>query len=966
MSLCRRGSGSPSGRARPARCRASLAKASLAAACLSLWFPGPAESRAATPSPLPPALRGVDPRRISSGVYRALVGSRAASPAPSDPAAPRIAGLVPSSGIKGTAPAILDARISPNLRLGPDPAQLPAGEIDQAEPYVFRSSANPDVALAVFQEGRFSGAEGGSADAGYALSLDGGFTWTRSLVPGLSQVTGGPYFRSTDPVSAVDLQGNLYLSTLDARDSGFTLDDLVVSRSADGGATWTQHVAYSSPNAQLFADKDWLAVNDFAGSPHAGRLVATFTGFVVDASGKPTTSTLFAVISDDGGSTWGGAIPITPSGGGFQGTQPFFLPDGTLICAYQSFFSNNGFNIECSRSADGGSTWSPAVVVAPSQVEYDDPVARTGGGLPAVAVARQSGRIFVAWQAAGAGGAAHILVSRSDDSGLTWTTPIVASDNAAGVSVFNPAVAATPDGAGATVAFYDKRLAPDGNYVDLFAAQSFDGGATWSPEIRVTDYTTDLRLTVLSDTGYMLGDYLGVAPALAAGQGEVAIWCDTRYGNSDPFVARVAPSAVEDYSAWTTVRFTRQEQADAGVSGAGADPDSDGYPNFAEYALGSDPRTAESGGVLAVSGETTGAGATQLALTWTERSTADFSSALQSSADGGVTWSARGEPVETSPAGTMLTAHATLAIPAGSGARVRLVVSPVPAAPSYATPDFVVANGSSRLSNLSCRGPVGSGASQLIAGFVTQGPPTTLLIRAAGPALAPFGVSGFLTDPALTVQDIATGAIAASNDNWGDGGDAQAIASLALSLGAFPFSAGSLDAGLATTLPAGPYTAAVSGAPGSTGSTTLVEIYDADAAPSAGRLRDVSTRGAVGTGANVMIAGFVIAGAEPKRVLVRAVGPGLGPFGVTATLADPRVAVFDQTGTQIAADDDWSLARSPAATAATAVRLGAFALANGSLDAAIVLTLSPGAYTVQVSGVANGSGNALVEVYDAD
>jgi hypothetical protein len=899
-------------------------------------------------------------------VYRALVGLRDASPAPASPEPARIAGLVPASGIKGTAPAVLDARISPNLRLGADPAQLPAGEIDQAEPYVFRSSADPDIVLAVFQEGRFSGAEGGSADAGYALSLDGGFTWTRSLVPGLTQVTGGPYFRSTDPVSAVDLEGNLYLSTLDARDSAFTLDDLVVSRSTDGGATWTHHVAYSSPNAQLFADKDWLAVNDYAGSPHEGRLVATFTGFVVDAAGNPTTSTLFAAVSDDGGATWGAAIPITPSGGSFQGTQPFFLPDGTLICAYQSYFSSNGFNIECSRSADGGTTWSPAVVVAPAQVEYDDPVARTGGGLPAVAVARQSGRILVTWQAAGANGSAHILLSASNDLGATWTTPLIVSDNPPTASVFNPAVAVTPDGASATVAFYDKRLAPDGNYVDLFAAQSFDGGATWAPELRVTDYTTDLRLTVLSDTGYMLGDYLGVAPALAAGQAEVAIWCDTRYGNSDPFVARVAPGAVQDFSAWTTVRFTGQELTDAGVSGAGADPDADGYPNFAEYALGSDPKTAENGALLAVTGESTAAGETLLAVTWTERSTADFSSALQSSVDGGVTWTARSEAIATVPAGSTQTASSTLSLPAGAATLVRLVVSPNPAGTPYATPDRIVANGSARLSNLSCRGPVGSGASQLIAGFVTRGPPKTLLIRAAGPALAPFGVTGFLTDPMLTVQDTGTGAVAASNDNWGDGGDAPALASLATALGAFPFPAGSLDAGLVATLPAGPYTAAVSGAPGSTGSTTLVEIYGADPAPAAGRLVDVSTRGAVGTGANVMIAGFVIAGSEPKRVLVRAVGPGLDPFGVAGTLADPLLAVFDQSGAQIAANDDWSLARSPAATAATALRLGAFALADGSLDSAIVLTLAPGSYTVQVSGVGSGTGNALVEVYDAD
>lgn len=926
---------------------------------------------AADPAPTsgpPLALRGVDPRRISAGVFMSLAGSGAFGGAvPS--LRPEVAGLAPQGGIKGTPPAVLDARISPNLRLGADPAVLEPGNIQQAEPYVFRSVANPDLVLATVQEGRFGGSEGGAADDGYALSTDGGFTWTRALTPSLTQLTGGAYFRSTDPVSAIDLQGNLFLSTLDARDAGFDVDDLVVTRSLDGGATWTNHVAFSTPQPELFADKDWLAVNDFAGSPNVGRLVATFTGFSSTADGTPTGNTLFAVVSDDQGTTWGPAVAITPSGGNFQGTQPFFLPDGTLICVYQSFFSATGlaFQLEARRSLDGGRTWpAAAVVVAPGLTQFNDPVARTGGGLPAVAVARATGQVFVTWQALASDGSARIYVTRSSDKGATWAPAQVVSDNPSNISVFNPAVAVTPDGANVTVVFYDKRLAPDQqNYADIFAAQSFDGGATWAPEIRVSDYTADLRLAQLSSSGYMVGDYLGVAPSYLPTQGTIPIWCDTRYGNSDPFIARLAPRSLQDFSAWQAVRFTTAEIADPQASGPSADPDGDGYPNFAEYVLGTDPHTAESGASLTVSQVTAGA-STGLTVSWTERTTSDYSARVETSADGGGTWQAPQGSVSAPGPGPAALAAETLTVPSAGATRIRLVLRQTATGTDTADPDIAVANNTSRLVNLSTRGTVGTGASELIAGFVTEGGSKSLLIRAAGPGLAQFGVTGFITNPTLTLQAPATGAVVASNDNWQDDGAGAAVQAAESRVGAFPFAGGSLDAALALPLAAGPYTARVDAGAGSTGSTALAEIYDADALNAPGKLANLSTRGSVGPAGGVMIAGFVIAGPQPKRVLVRASGPALAGFGVGGLLPDPQFTLYDSAGAAVASNDDWMLARDPSVTAATAARVGAFALGDASLDAALVVTLAPGAYTAVVSGVGGAAGNALVEVYDAD
>jgi predicted alpha/beta superfamily hydrolase len=127
---------------------------------------------------------------------------------------------------------------------------------------------------------------------------------------------------------------------------------------------------------------------------------------------------------------------------------------------------------------------------------------------------------------------------------------------------------------------------------------------------------------------------------------------------------------------------------------------------------------------------------------------------------------------------------------------------------------------------------------------------------------------------------------------------------------------------------------------------------------------NVSTRARVGGGEDVLIAGFVVSGMEPKRVLARAVGPGLGPLGVTNFLPDPRLRVVRLNGPELAANDNWGDAPDVAALRNVATQVGAFGLASGSRDAAIVLTLDPGAYTVVVESATGEAGVALAEVYE--
>jgi hypothetical protein len=147
-----------------------------------------------------------------------------------------------------------------------------------------------------------------------------------------------------------------------------------------------------------------------------------------------------------------------------------------------------------------------------------------------------------------------------------------------------------------------------------------------------------------------------------------------------------------------------------------------------------------------------------------------------------------------------------------------------------------------------------------------------------------------------------------------------------------------------------------------TAGVALVELYDAGSG-NAPRLTNVSARNFVGTGDNVLIAGFVISGNVPRQLLVRAVGPTLADFGVVGTLLDPRLEI-SSGDTLVASGDNWSDEPNAAVIRATAARVGAFALKEGSRDAALVLTLPAGAYSAKISGVRSATGVALVEIYE--
>ena len=270
-----------------------------------------------------------------------------------------------------------------------------------------------------------------------------------------------------------------------------------------------------------------------------------------------------------------------------------------------------------------------------------------------------------------------------------------------------------------------------------------------------------------------------------------------------------------------------------------------------------------------------------------------------------------------------------------------------------------------RLTGISVRANAGSGDQTLIVGISVSGSGRkTMLVRGVGPGLAAYGVNGTLADPQLTLFNGST--VVLANDNWSDSASSASVAAVTAQLQDFPLTPGAKDAAAIATPASGLYTMHLTGH-GSAG-VALAEAYDADPAPvdfNATRVVSFSARTQAGATDQTLIAGFVVDGPDTKRLLIRAIGPGLTTYGVSGVLADPVLALY-QGSTVIANNDDWNSDTSlGSALQAAAQQTGAFALGPSSKDAALLITLPPGPYTAQVLGKNGATGVALIEVYEA-
>lgn len=268
--------------------------------------------------------------------------------------------------------------------------------------------------------------------------------------------------------------------------------------------------------------------------------------------------------------------------------------------------------------------------------------------------------------------------------------------------------------------------------------------------------------------------------------------------------------------------------------------------------------------------------------------------------------------------------------------------------------DVTVVANPAHLANISTRAIVGTQDDALIGGFIVLGDaPKRVAIRALGPSLSGAGLTNVLNDPTLELHD-GTGTLLAFNGNWQDAPNEQEIIDAQLA----PTEPN--ESVILTTLPAttsgSAYTAVIHGAGGSSG-IGLVEVYDLDLGPGASIL-NLSTRGQVQTGDDVMIGGFIILGEGSQRVLVRAIGPSLAAAGITNPLADPTLTLYDGQGTQIDFNDDWQ--DNPAAADIEATTIPP----TDANESAVLQTLAAGGYTAIVRGAGPApTGTGLVEVY---
>ncbi len=257
--------------------------------------------------------------------------------------------------------------------------------------------------------------------------------------------------------------------------------------------------------------------------------------------------------------------------------------------------------------------------------------------------------------------------------------------------------------------------------------------------------------------------------------------------------------------------------------------------------------------------------------------------------------------------------------------------------------------------NIATRVNVGTGENVLIGGFIITGnDPKLVVLRGIGPSLGVSNVSGVLADPILTLID-ENGAVVATNDNWMDNSseDQMTLADAGLE------PTEDAESAIVTTLDPGSYTAILNGA-GDTAGVALVEAYDLDNGTTDSKLANISTRGFVETGDNVMIAGLTLGGGGGglSTVVVRGIGPSLTGQNISGALADPTLELFNDQGDMIDSNDNWM--DDPNQQQVSDADLAP----SDPNEAALYKILPAGQYTAIVAGAGDTTGVALVETYE--
>jgi hypothetical protein len=372
----------------------------------------------------------------------------------------------------------------------------------EVEPDTF---AFGSTVVSAFQTGRFF--DGGSSDIGFATSQDRGKTWVHGFLPSLTvnSTPAGPYGRVSDPAVAYDARHGAWLIVSLGLNGG-TGVAVLVSRSVDGGLSWSNPVTVSTTNG--FYDKTWIACDNTKSSSHYGNCYATWDEA---ASGD----LLLSSTSSDGGKTWGAKKTTADSATGLGG-QPLAQPSGDVVVPALSAFANQ---ILAYKSSNGGSTWGTSTVVANIS---DHGIAGNlrSEPLPSAEV-DGAGKVYVVWHDCRfrAGCASNDIVMSTSTNGTSWTSPVRIPIDAVNSTVdhFIPGIAVDRGSSGSTARlaltyYYYPNTSCSQSTCQLSVGMvtSIDGGASWSAPQTLAG---PMKLTDLANTsqGFMVGDYLSTS-----------------------------------------------------------------------------------------------------------------------------------------------------------------------------------------------------------------------------------------------------------------------------------------------------------------------------------------------------------------------------------------------------------------------------------------------------------------------
>jgi hypothetical protein len=395
--------------------------------------------------------------------------------------------------------------------------QLPspgAAEPDtEQEPSIAVDPNDPNVVVAVFQEGRYP--DIAAVDDGYATSQDGGRTWIRGNLPHLTQAVGGEFERASDPVVAFGPDGSVYVTTIALDVVADGRNAVTIQRSDDGGLTFGDPVLIRDDiDPNLFNDKEWIAVDTFPSSPHFGRIYVAWDQ-IQGFQQPPQIS-----FSDDRGQTWSQMHAISNQTNAL-GTIPLVRPNGDVTVVYVDVFS---LRIVAHTSHDGGVTFGPIVKVDDC-LATDPPDQRDGGCIPTAAVDRVTGDLYAGWTDARfrSDGLDDAVVVRSTDGGAHWGPLVKVNPDPSGSGLEHMTTAIGALNHRIDVSYYVRRKVGTefGLTVRERYSVSTDDGATFGGEVTIGP---PLDLTWSADAGgfYFLGDYAGVASAPSAAH---PVWC---------------------------------------------------------------------------------------------------------------------------------------------------------------------------------------------------------------------------------------------------------------------------------------------------------------------------------------------------------------------------------------------------------------------------------------------------------